>query len=135
MLPEYFLCCLMDASATELYTALCNEFNQNSSLQYLRDKQALVKQYNTYLGKYLFIVPIPFNPLTRTMTQHTQRMIQETDNDGSALVGIHKQFEDLIMSCHSAYAVDDMLDKDRTVHADTFDCLRMNLQYYNWRNK
>jgi hypothetical protein len=126
---------LMDASATELYTALCNEFKQNSSLQYLKDKQALLKQYNTYLGKYLFIVPIPFNPLTKTMTQHTQRMIQETDSDGSALVGIYKQFEDLIMACHSAYAIDDMLDKDRTVHADTFDCLRMNLQYYNWRSK
>jgi hypothetical protein len=123
---------LMDASATELYTTLCNEFNQNSSQKYLRDKQTWCKQVNSNIMKYLFICPIPFNPLTKTMTQHTQRMIEEKDEDGTALVGIHKQFEDLIMACHSAYAVEDKLDKERTVHADTFDSLRMNLQYYSW---
>jgi hypothetical protein len=59
--------------------------------------------------------------------------MSEVEDDGSALVGIHKQFEDLIMACHSVYVVDsDKLDKERTVHADTFDSLRMNLQYYSW---
>lgn len=128
-------CILMDASATELYTTLCNEFNQNASQKYLRDKQAGCKQTNSNIMQYLFVCPIPFNPMTKTMTQHTQRLIQETDYDGAALVGIHKQFEDLIMACHSAYAVDDKLDKERTVHADTFDSLRMNLQYYNFGDK
>lgn len=50
-------------------------------------------------------------------------------------VGIHPQFQDLIMSCHSAYVVDEKLDKDRTVHADIFDSLRMNLQYYNFGDR
>jgi hypothetical protein len=57
-------------------------------------------------------------------------MIEENEDDGNSLVGIHKQFEDLIISCRSAYANEDKLDKERTVHADTFDALRMNLQYY-----
>lgn len=126
---------LMDASATELYTTLCNEFGQNASQKYLRDKQTWCKQTNSNIMQYLFVCPIPFNPMTKTMTQHTQRLIQETDYDGTALVGIHKQFEDLILSCNSAYAIEIKLDKERTVHADTFDALRMNLQYYNFGDK
>jgi hypothetical protein len=125
---------LIDASATELYTGLCNEFDQNSSLQYLRDKQAWVKRVKSDIMKYLFVVPIPFNPQGKTMLNHTQRMLSEKEDDGTALVGIHKQFEDLITSCRSAYASNDVLDKERTVHADTFDALRMNLQYYSWRS-
>ena len=98
-------------------------------------KQTWCKQVNSNIMKYLFVVPIPFNPQGRVMIQHTQRMIEEKDEDGTALVGIHKQFQDVITSCHSAYVVEDKLDKERTVHADTFDALRMNLQYYNFGDK
>jgi hypothetical protein len=59
-------------------------------------------------------------------------MMEETEDDGTAIVGINKQFEDLITSCHSAYAIEDKLDKERTVFADTFDALRMNLNFYHW---
>jgi hypothetical protein len=67
---------IVDASATELYTTLCTEFNQNPSLKYLQDKQKMVKDYNTYIGKYCFIVPVAFGSTTqggRTMLTHTQR--------------------------------------------------------------
>jgi hypothetical protein len=123
---------LMDASATELYTTLCNEFNQNSSQKYLRDKQEWCKKVNTYLENHLFVCPIPFNPQGKSMLNHTQRMIQETEDDGTAMVGIHSSFTDLITSCRSAYAVEDKLDKERTVFADTFDSLLMNLSWYRW---
>ena len=43
----------------------------------------------------------------------------------SAILGIHPQFEDLITSCRSAYAIEDKLDKERTVFADTFDANRL----------
>jgi hypothetical protein len=66
------------------------------------------------------------------MLNHTQRIIQETEEDGSALVGIHKSFEDLITACRSAYSIEDKLDKERTVHADTFDALLLNLSWYKW---
>lgn len=62
---------------------------------------------------------------------HTQRMISEQEPDGSAIVGINgEHFKDLITSCRSAYAVEDKLDKERTVFCDTFDSLRMNLSWY-----
>jgi hypothetical protein len=57
-------------------------------------------------------------------------MITEEEQDGSAIVGINCSFEDLITSCRSAYAVEDKLDKERAVFADTFDALRMNLSWY-----
>jgi hypothetical protein len=69
----------------------------------------------------------------KAMLNHTQRIVQETEDDGSALVGIHKQFQDLIDSCRSAYATEDRLDKERTVHADAFDSLLLNLSYYSWK--
>ena len=69
------------------------------------------------------------------MLNHVQRMLEEKDDDGSALVGIHEQFKDLIAACRSAYATEDKLDKERTVHADTFDSLRLNLQAYHWSDK
>jgi hypothetical protein len=138
---------LMDASATELYTTLCNEFNQNPSQVYLRDKQNWCKSVNTYLENHLFVVPIAFNSPTggkymlnhtqtptggKYMLNHTQRMIEETEDNGTAMVGIHPSFEDLITSMRSAYAVEDKLDKERTVFADTFDALRINLSWYRW---
>jgi hypothetical protein len=122
---------LMDASATELYTTLCNEFNQNPSLQYLKDTQTRCKKTNSYLGDSLFIVPIPFNPENRNMLNHTQRMISETDDDGTAIVGIHgERFQDLITSCRSAYVENERLNKERGVFADSFDSLLMNLSWY-----
>jgi hypothetical protein len=124
---------LMDAANTELYTTLCSEFNQNPSLKYLSDKQAWVKKINQPLENYLFVVPIPFSVHGRNILNHTQRMIEEQE-DGNVMVAINKRFEDLITSCRSAYAVEDKLDKERTVFPDTFDALRMNLSYYRMEN-
>jgi hypothetical protein len=59
-------------------------------------------------------------------------MIEEKEDDWTAIVGIHNSFEDLITSCRSAYSKEDELDKERTVFADTFDALRMNLFRYSW---
>jgi hypothetical protein len=113
-------------------------------LKYLQDKQKMAKDYNTYLGKYCFIVPVAFGSTTqggRTMLNHAQRMIEETEedplnNEKSALLAIHPSYQDLIDSCRSAYTSgNDKLDKDRTVHNDSFDSMLLNLSYYRWSNK
>jgi hypothetical protein len=122
----------MDASATELYTTLCNEFNQNPSQKYLREKQEWCKKINSYLENHLFVCPIPFNPQGKYMLNHTQRMIQETEDDGTAMVGLHGSFGDLITACRSAYMENEKLSKERGVFADSFDALLMNLSFYRW---
>src|SRR5215207_3754066 len=116
------------------YTWHFTEFNQSPSIKYLQEKQLMSKKFGTYLGKYLYVVPVAFGSQStggRAMLNHTQWIIQETEEDGSTLVGIHKSFEDLITACRSAYAIEDKLDKERTVHADTFDAL-LNLSWYKW---
>jgi hypothetical protein len=123
---------LMDASATELYTTLCNNFNQNPSLKYLKEKQEWCKKTNGYLEDHLFVTPIPFNPQAKYMLNHTQRMMQETEDDGSAMVGLHSSFGDLITACRSAYVENERLNKERGAFADSFDALLMNLSFYRW---
>jgi hypothetical protein len=123
---------LLDASATEAYTALCQEFNQNPSLQYLKEKQAYAKKVNKPLETYLLVTPVPFGTQGRQMLAHTRRIIEEQEDNGTALVGISKQFGDLITSCRSAYATEDLLDKDQTLFPDSFDSLRLNLSWYRW---
>jgi hypothetical protein len=59
-------------------------------------------------------------------------LVLGSDNGGAALLAIHLSFQDLIDSCRSAYAVNDRLDKDRTVHNDSFDSLLLNLSWYKW---
>jgi hypothetical protein len=66
------------------------------------------------------------------MLNRTQRMIEGTEDDGTAIVGIHSQFQDLITSCRSAYVENEKLSKERGVFADTFDSLLMNLSWYQW---
>ena len=111
---------------------------QNPSLEYLREKQLHAKKVNRPLEEYLFVCPIAFGSQThggQQLLAHTRRIIEEEEeSDGTALVGIAKtkQFEDLITSCRSAYAVEDKLDKDRTVFPDSFDALRLNLSYYKF---
>ena len=86
-------------------------------------------------------MPVAFGSTTqggRTMLNHAQRMIEETEedplsnNEKSALVAIHPMFTDLIDACRSAYAVNKKLDKERTVHDDSFDSLLLNLSRYKW---
>jgi hypothetical protein len=132
---EYLQNILMDASATELYTALCNEFNQNPGRKYLEDKQRWCKEVNTYLGDHLFVCPIAFNSPVggKYMLNHAQRMIEFQEDDGTAIVGIHgDSFPDLITACRSAYVENERLNKERGVFADSFDSLLMNLSYYRW---
>ena len=123
---------LLDASATEMYTALCHQFNQNPSLSYLQDKQALVKKMGSQgqLERYLFVVPIPFQTKGQDLLGHLKWIIEETDEDGKAMVAIDKRFDNVITSLRTAQATEYRLDKEATVNDDTLDSLRLNLSFY-----
>lgn len=122
---------LLDASGAELYTALCHEFNQNPSPQYLQDKQAFCKKVNGCLEDYLFIVPIPFSTRHQDLLAHLKWIIEEQDEeDGTAMVAIHPKFTEIITSLRTAQATDNHLDKQATAFDDTIDALRINLSFY-----
>jgi len=123
---------LLDASGAELYTALCHEFNQNPSPQYLADKQAWVKQVNGCLEDYLFIVPIPFSTRHQDLLGHLKWIVEEQDDeDGTAMVAIHPtRFTEIITALRTAQATENRLDKSATAFDDTLDSLRINLSYY-----
>lgn len=101
-------------------------------MQYLTEKQNHVKKLGKYgqLEKYLFVVPIPFQIKGQDLLSHLKWLIEETDEDGKAMVGIDKRFEKVITSLRTAQAVENRLDKEATIHDDTFDSLRLNLSFY-----
>ena len=64
------------------------------------------------------------------MLTHSKWLIEETDDDGRALVAIDKRFDKLVTSMKTAQAIENRLDKEATVHDDLFDALRLNLSFY-----
>jgi hypothetical protein len=124
---------IMDSANTEIYTALCSDFNQNSSLQYLRDKQEHCRKNNLNLEDYLFISPVPFSIYGQQMLSHCKWMVEQTDDNGNAVVSIDKRFDKLITSMRTAQETENRLDKDATVHDDLFDALRLNCYWYKRR--
>ncbi|CAN5540001.1 hypothetical protein BH18THE2_BH18THE2_28510 [soil metagenome] len=125
---------IMDSANTEIYTALCHEFKQNPSLQYLNDKQAWAKKINQPLENYLFVCPVPFSTQGQYMLTHAKRIIEETE-DSKALVAISKRYDKLITSLKTAQATENRLEKEATVYDDLFDALRLNLSFYRMENK
>ena len=93
----------------------------------------LQKQVSDLASEFHFLSTVdPFNPQGKYMLSHARRMIEFQEDNGTAIVGVHPQFEDLINSMRSAYAIEDDLKKDRGAFADSFDSLLMNLSWYKW---
>lgn len=122
---------IIDASNSELYTALCTEFNQNPSPKYLAEKQAWCKKVNSPLENYLFVVPVPFSVRGREILSHLKYIVEEQDDeDGTAMLALDKRFEEVVTCLRTAQATEGLLSKQDTVFDDTFDSLRLNLSYY-----
>jgi hypothetical protein len=120
-----------------MYTALCHQFDQNPSLSYLQDKRSWVKKIGSegQLERYLFVVPVPFQNRGQDLLGHLKWIIEETDEDGKAMVAIDRRFDNVITSLRTAQAVENRLDKEATVNDDTLDSLRLNLSFYRRSNK
>ena len=69
------------------------EFNEPFNEQYIKDKIAYAKKYNLHIEDQMFIVPVPFSIEGARMLQHTKWLLEETDEDGSGLVAMHKDFK------------------------------------------
>jgi hypothetical protein len=128
---------LIDASATEMYTTLCNEFNQNPSLSYLQGKQSMVKRMGKYgnLERYLFVVPIAFSNRHEDLLSHLKKIVEDTDEDGKAMIAIDERFKEVVTALRTAKSVGARLNKEDTINDDTLDSLRLALYYFRYEDR
>ena len=79
----------------------------------------------------MIIVPVPFSVEGAHMLQHAKWLMEETDEDGSSLIAIHKdRFDNLITALRTAVANEYKLDKEVTSYNDLLDAFRLALQFY-----
>jgi hypothetical protein len=79
----------------------------------------------------MIFVPVPFSIGGAHMLQHTKWLLEETEEDGSSLIAIHKErFEKLITALRTAVANECRLDKELTSFSDTLDAFRLSLTFY-----
>jgi hypothetical protein len=120
-----------DAANPEIWESLKREFNEPFNQQYMRDQAADCKKYNLHLEDRMIIVPVPFSVEGAHMLQHAKWLMEETDEDGSSLIAIHKErFDKLITALRTAVANEYKLDKEVTSYDDLLDAFRLSLTFY-----
>ena len=120
----------VDASSPEIIQALKREFGEPFNQQYLSDQIAQCKKYNLHIEDRMLVVPVPFSVEGAHMLQHAKWLMEETDEDGSSLVAIHKRFDKLIIALRTAVANEYKLEKELSVFNDLTDAFRMALTFY-----
>jgi len=120
-----------DAANPEVWQALKKEFNEPFNEQYIKDKIAYAKKYNLHIEDQMFIVPVPFSIEGAKMLQHTKWLLEETDEDGSGLVAMHRErFQKLVTALRTAVANEYEIDKEQTSYNDILDAFRLALTFY-----
>jgi hypothetical protein len=121
----------VDASSPEIVQALKREFNESFNQQYMTNQIADCKKYNLHLEDRMIVVPVPFSVEGAHMLQHAKWLMEETEEDGSSLIAIHKErFEKLITALRTAVANEYKLDKEVTSYDDLLDAFRLALTFY-----
>ena len=79
----------------------------------------------------MLVVPVPFSVEGAHMLQHAKWLMEETDEDGSSLIAIHKErFDKLVTALRTAVANEYKLDKEVTIFNDLLDAFRLSLRFY-----
>jgi hypothetical protein len=78
----------------------------------------------------MIVVPVPFSVEGAHMLQHAKWLMEETEEDGSSLIAIHKSFDKLLTGLRTAVANEYKLDKEVTSYDDLLDAFRLSLQFY-----
>jgi hypothetical protein len=121
----------VDADNPEVWESLKREFNEPFNQQYMSEQIAYCKKYNLHLEDRMKIVPVPFSVEGAHMLQHAKWLMEETEQDGSSLIAIHKErFGNLITALRTAVANEYKLDKEVTSFSDTLDAFRLALTFY-----
>jgi hypothetical protein len=109
---------------------LKREFDDNYDDKWVRDQIAECRKYNLHIEDRMFIVPVPFSVEGAKMLQHTKWLLEETDEDGSSLIGIHPSFDKLLTGLRTAVANEYKLQKEETSFDDVLDAFRLSLTFY-----
>ena len=104
-----------DASNPEIWESLKREFDELHDNKYVSEQFAFCKKYNLHIEDRMIVVPVPFSVEGAKMLQHAKWLLEETDDDGSSLVAIHKRFDKLLTGLRTAVANEFKLDKTETV--------------------
>jgi hypothetical protein len=120
----------VDAANPEIWESLKREFDESSDNNYIRDQFAFCKKYNLHIEGRMIVVPVPFSVEGAKMLQHAKYILEETDEDGSSLIAIHKRFDKLLTGLRTAVANEYKLDKTETVYSDQVDAFRLALTFY-----
>ena len=121
----------VDASSPEIVQALKREFNEPFNQQYIASQFADCKKYNLHIEDRMLVVPVPFSVEGAHMLQHAKWLMEETDEDGSSLISIHKdRFDKLVTALRTAVANEYKLDKEVSIFNDLLDAFRLSLSFY-----
>jgi hypothetical protein len=119
-----------DAANPEIWESLKREFQEPHDNQYVRDKFAYCKKYNLHIEDQMIVVPVAFSSEGQKALQHAKSLVEDTDEDGTALVAMHKRFDKLLTALRTAVANEYKLDKENTVFDDLVDAFRLSLIFY-----
>jgi hypothetical protein len=121
----------VDAANPEVWESLKREFNEPFNQQYIREQITECKKSNLHIEDRMIVVPVPFSIEGAHMLQHAKWLMEETEEDGSSLIAIHKdRFHKLVTGLRTAVANEYRLDKEQTSFNDILDAFRLTLQFY-----
>ena len=76
----------------------------------------------------MLVVPVPFSVEGAHMLQHAKWLMEETDEDGTSLIAIHKdRFDKLITALRTAVANEYKFDKEVSIFNDLLDAFSLSL--------
>jgi hypothetical protein len=121
----------VDAANPEVWESLKREFNEPFNQQYIREQITECKKSNLHIEDRMIVVPVPFSIEGAHMLQHAKWLMEETEEDGSSLIAIHKdRFHKLVTGLRTAVANEYRLDKEQTSFNDILDTFKLTLQFY-----
>lgn len=121
----------VDAANPEVWESLKREFNEPFNQKYMSNQISDCKKYNLHLEDRMIVVPVPFSIEGAKMLQHAKWLMEETDEDGSSLIAIHKErFDKLVTALRTAVANEYKLQKKETSYNDIVEALRLSLIFY-----
>lgn len=110
--------------------AIKRELGELTDWNFIHDQIERAKKYNTYVEYVMKVVPVPFSTEGKQMLQHAKWLMDERDEEGNSIVAIHPSFDKLLISLHTAIAVEYKLDKTAMSFTDVLDAFRLAATFF-----